>query len=155
LKAPDLLLEYVRSALKAAWSIETSSKGLPDNPAPGQCGVTALVVQALLGGDILKTRTGDAWHFYNRIGGKRMDFSEGQFSSPVVYSDFPADRKEVLAETGVLAAVIVAVEAAVIGGHVVLASRARKFLRSPRAVRRVNRAAGGVGAGVAVVASRS
>lgn len=95
----DQLLEHVRSALKSAWSIETSSKWLPENPALGQCGVTALVVQDLLGGDILKTRTGDAWHFYNRIGGKRMDFSEGQFSSPVVYSDFPADRKQALADT--------------------------------------------------------
>lgn len=97
--APDLLVERVRSALRAAWSIETSSKWLPDNPALGQCGVTALVVQDLLGGDILKTRTGDAWHFYNRVGGKRMDFSEGQFSSPVIYCDFPADRSEALADT--------------------------------------------------------
>jgi threonine/homoserine/homoserine lactone efflux protein len=57
---------------------------------------------------------------------------------------------------GMLAAVILAVEVLVIGGHVILASRARKLLRSRRVVRRVNRAAGGVmvGAGVAVVASR-
>lgn len=62
-----------------------------------------------------------------------------------------------LDQVGVLAAVIVAVEAVVIGGHVVLASRARKLLRSAQIVRRVNRAAGGVmvGAGVVVVASRS
>lgn len=96
---PDLLIERIRSALKTAWSIETSSKWLPDNPALGQCGVTALVVQDLLGGDILKTRTGDAWHFYNRIGGKRLDFTQAQFSSPIVYSDFPADREEALADT--------------------------------------------------------
>lgn len=55
-----------------------------------------------------------------------------------------------------LASVIVAVEAIVIGGHVVLAVRARKLLREPRIVRRVNRAAGGVmiGSGVAVAVSR-
>ncbi|MCF3642120.1 LysE family translocator [Rhizobium sp. TRM95111] len=60
------------------------------------------------------------------------------------------------ADVGRLAAVILAVEVVVIGGHVLLASRARRLLRSPRIVRRVNRAAGGVmiGAGVAVVASR-
>ena len=58
-------------------------------------------------------------------------------------------------QVGLLAAVIVAVEAVVIGGHVVLATRARALLRTPRVVRRVNRAAGGVmiGAGVAVVAA--
>ncbi|CAN7460117.1 LysE family translocator [Mesorhizobium amorphae] len=57
---------------------------------------------------------------------------------------------------GVLMAVILAVEAVVIGGHVIVAARARNLLRTPRIVRRVNRAAGGVmiGAGVAVVATR-
>jgi threonine/homoserine/homoserine lactone efflux protein len=61
-----------------------------------------------------------------------------------------------LGQVGALAAVILAVEVVVIGGHVILAGRARKLLRTPIVVRRVNRAAGGVmvGAGVAVVASR-
>jgi threonine/homoserine/homoserine lactone efflux protein len=55
-----------------------------------------------------------------------------------------------------LAAVILAVEIVVIGGHVVLAGRARKLLRTPAVVRRVNRMAGGVmiGVGTVVVASR-
>ncbi len=54
-----------------------------------------------------------------------------------------------------LAAVILCVEVVVIGGHVLLAVRARKLLRSERIVRRVNRVAGGVmiGSGVAVAAS--
>ena len=57
---------------------------------------------------------------------------------------------------GVLVLIILAVETVVIGGHVILAGRARSLLRTPRIVRRVNRAAGGVmiGAGVAVVATR-
>ena len=60
------------------------------------------------------------------------------------------------AEAGQLALVILLVEVLVIGGHVLLASRARRLLRSPRVVRRVNRTAGGlmVGAGVATVAVR-
>ncbi|OBZ92016.1 hypothetical protein ADU59_28910 [Pararhizobium polonicum] len=95
----DPLLERVQSALATAWSIETSSKWRPENPALGQCGVTALVVQDLLGGDILKTRFGDAWHFYNRIGGARLDFSALQFSSPVAYSDLDSGRDEALADT--------------------------------------------------------
>ena len=55
-----------------------------------------------------------------------------------------------------LATVILLVEAVVIGGHVLLASRARGLLPSPRVVRRVNRAAGAVmvGAGAAVIAAR-
>jgi threonine/homoserine/homoserine lactone efflux protein len=60
------------------------------------------------------------------------------------------------AHLGILVAVILAVEIVVIGGHVILAGRARNLLRTPRIVRRVNRAAGGVmiGAGIAVVATR-
>lgn len=56
----------------------------------------------------------------------------------------------------VLAAVILGVEVLVIGGHVMLAVRARKLLRSERIVKRVNRVAGSVmiGSGVAVAASR-
>ncbi|RVU17232.1 LysE family translocator [Methylobacterium oryzihabitans] len=58
-------------------------------------------------------------------------------------------------QVGWLAAVIVAVEIVVVGGHVLLATRARRLLRTPAVVRRVNRAAGGLmmGAGV-VVAGR-
>ncbi|TNM62995.1 LysE family translocator [Aliirhizobium smilacinae] len=61
-----------------------------------------------------------------------------------------------VADGGMLAVVILAVEVAVIGGHVALASRARSALRNPFLVRRVNRAAGTVmiGAGAAVVAVR-
>ncbi len=55
-----------------------------------------------------------------------------------------------------LALVILAVEVIVVGGHVLLASRARRALRNPLVVRRANRAAGTVmiGAGAAVVAAR-
>ncbi|QRE75668.1 LysE family translocator [Methylobacterium aquaticum] len=60
------------------------------------------------------------------------------------------------AQVGILAAVILAVEAAVIAGHMLLAGRLRQALRTRAAVRRANRVAGGVmvGAGVAVVAAR-
>lgn len=59
-------------------------------------------------------------------------------------------------QVAALAAVILMVEAVVIGGHVLLARRMRLWLRTPRAVRRMNRAAGGVmvGAGAMVAVSR-
>ncbi|WP_430512930.1 LysE family translocator [Pannonibacter phragmitetus] len=55
-----------------------------------------------------------------------------------------------------LAAVILAVEVVVIGGHVLLATRARRLLRSPAVVRRVNRTAGTfmAGTGAALIATR-
>lgn len=59
-----------------------------------------------------------------------------------------------LEQVGLLSLIIVAIEALVIGGHVLAASRARRVLSSPAALRKVNRVSGGlmVGAGVAVVA---
>jgi threonine/homoserine/homoserine lactone efflux protein len=61
-----------------------------------------------------------------------------------------------LGNVATLATIVIAVEAVVIGGHVLLATRARRLLSAPRVARRVNRVAGGVmiGAGVAVVATR-
>lgn len=60
------------------------------------------------------------------------------------------------ADVAELAAVILAVEVLVVGGHVLMAERARRLLRTPAAVRRLNRAAGGVmiGAGALVVTTR-
>ncbi len=59
-------------------------------------------------------------------------------------------------QVGELAAIILSVELVVVGGHVILATRARRYLRTPRLVRRASRGAGGlmIGAGVAVAASR-
>jgi hypothetical protein len=85
--------------LLRAWSIETSDLWRSDNPACGQCSVTALVAQDVLGGDILKTKVGGAWHFYNRIDGRRWDLTVGQFATPIGYDDLPCSRHEALADT--------------------------------------------------------
>lgn len=60
------------------------------------------------------------------------------------------------AHIAMLATVVLAIEVVVVGGHVLLASRARKFLRTSAIVRRVNRMAGSVmvATGLAVAASR-
>jgi hypothetical protein len=85
--------------LTKAWSSETGSKWRRDNPACGQCSVTALVVQDLLGGELLKTRVAGAWHFYNRIDGRRWDLTVSQFETPIGYDDLPSSRQEALADT--------------------------------------------------------
>lgn len=87
--------------LQSAWSTETGSKWRRDNPACGQCSVTALVAQDLLGGDILKTSVDGQWHFYNRIDGQRLDLTDTQFEQPLEYQDLPSDRAEALEDTSV------------------------------------------------------
>jgi hypothetical protein len=94
---PSLIDLYDR--LRAAWSAATGGKWRPDNPAAGQCSVTALVVQDELGGEILKTDVNGAWHFYNRIDGRRIDFTMSQFDSPIGYDDLPSNRQEAFGDT--------------------------------------------------------
>jgi len=92
-------LERLRDRLERAWSAETSTLWTADNPARGQCSVTALAVQKLCGGDILKTHTAAGPHFYNRIDGERFDFTAAQFGTPPSYDDLPSDAAEAMADT--------------------------------------------------------
>jgi hypothetical protein len=75
MKRLNLTHERLLEILFKAWSEKSSTKYSPDNPALGQCGVTALVVNDLLGGEILKTPLSEGWHFYNRINGQVYDFT--------------------------------------------------------------------------------
>lgn len=85
--------------LRRAWSSETASTWTAEDPAKGQCSVTAIAVQRLLGGEILKTETTQGPHFYNRIGGVRYDFTAAQFAEPVAYQDLASDVDEALTDT--------------------------------------------------------
>lgn len=86
--------EEVQRALFKAWSLSTASQWTADNPAAGQCNVTALLVHELFGGDLLKTPLPAGDHFYNRIGGQRYDFTASQFERPIAYADVPVDRAD-------------------------------------------------------------
>jgi hypothetical protein len=91
--------DRVAVALRQSWSLATSAKWLASNPARGQCNVTALLVNELFGGEILKPPLPDGDHFYNRIDGKRIDLTDSQFAAPVNYLDRPSDRREALVGT--------------------------------------------------------
>ncbi|MDI3559042.1 hypothetical protein [Bradyrhizobium sp. Arg816] len=86
--------DEVQHALRKAWSLSTSSQWTPDNPAAGQCNVTALLVHELYGGELLKTPLPAGDHFYNRIEGKRYDFTASQFDRPIAYVDLLTDRAD-------------------------------------------------------------
>lgn len=86
--------EEIEAALRGSWSLATASTWTPENPAAGQCNVTALLVHELFGGELLKTPLPDGDHFYNRIGGRRFDFTQSQFDQPISYLDLPASRAD-------------------------------------------------------------
>ncbi|MDA4078554.1 MULTISPECIES: hypothetical protein [Bacillus] len=95
----DVKKKQIYEALIRSWSIETSSKWTIENPAKGQCGVTALVVQDICGGKIKKTKIGCVWHFYNFIDGQRFDFTETQFNGKLNYMDEKSNWEEAFADT--------------------------------------------------------
>jgi hypothetical protein len=87
--------DEVQSGLRKAWSLATASQLTARNPAAGQCNVTSLLIHELFGGDLLKTPLPAGDHFYNRIGGRRYDFTASQFDQPIAYRDLPASRADV------------------------------------------------------------
>jgi hypothetical protein len=94
--------DEVQRTLRKSWSLATAIQWTAKNPAAGQCNVTALLVHELFGGDLLKTPLPAGDHFYNRIGGRRYDFTASQFSQPIAYTDIPTTRAD--AERGATSA---------------------------------------------------
>ncbi|KAF3889876.1 MULTISPECIES: YunG family protein [Nostocales] len=88
-----------REILKKCWSKKSSSLWSSENPSCGQCSVTALVVQEIFGGRILKTSICDRWHFYNEIQGIRYDLTDEQFQTPLNYEDIPSNAEEAFTDT--------------------------------------------------------
>ena len=89
----------VAAALRKHWRRQSTTLWQPDNPALGNCGVSALVAWEILGGEIAKTQYGHIWHFYNVIDGRRVDFTASQFPESVDYEDVPSNRDEAFADT--------------------------------------------------------
>jgi hypothetical protein len=89
-------LAGIEGAIRASWSVETCDPvDVPDwsaaNPARGQCGVTALVMHDLLGGDLLEAEvlypdgSRQGYHYWNRLpGGVDVDLTAEQFSATEV-----------------------------------------------------------------------
>ncbi|MFF9342605.1 MULTISPECIES: hypothetical protein [unclassified Streptomyces] len=85
-----LLLSDIERAVRDSWSAETCtpesrSRWTGDNPARDQCGVTAMVVNDLLGGELLRGEVHvDGvrvdYHWWNRLGaGVEIDLTREQF----------------------------------------------------------------------------
>ncbi|GAA2637007.1 YunG family protein [Paractinoplanes durhamensis] len=83
-------LELLRPILRDGWGPDTCDPHdlpdwHPDNPSRGQCGVTALIVHDLLGGELIlgevfvgDTRVG--YHYWNRLpDGRDVDLTAEQF----------------------------------------------------------------------------
>ncbi|MFI8434064.1 hypothetical protein ACIGJO_09965 [Streptomyces sp. NPDC079020] len=92
-----LLLAGIEAAIRASWDADTTTPAhrdswSPDNPARDQCGVTAMVVNDLLGGELIRGevhvdgRQTD-FHWWNRFGaGVDIDLTREQFGPHEIVS---------------------------------------------------------------------
>lgn len=88
-------------ALRArGWSAATVSAAFDaGRPAKNQCSVTALAVQTIFGGDIVKMLTVGGTHFYNRVDGVYWDLTVEQFDAPIPFANLASNREEALADS--------------------------------------------------------
>ena len=102
---PLTSLTVIESAIRSGWSLDTCDPvdrpdWTVDNPARGQCGVTALVLHDLLGGrlllaDVLRTDgSRQGVHWWNRLpAGVDVDLTREQFTADEhVQEPRPMDR---------------------------------------------------------------
>jgi hypothetical protein len=84
-------IDELADQLAQAWTKSTSAdpeRWSRQNPALGQCAVTALVVQDLFGGDLLRAQVRGVSHYWNRLpSGQEVDLTRQQFGD---IADFPA-----------------------------------------------------------------
>ncbi len=59
---------------------------------------TTMLIFDIFGGEILKTHYKNGWHFYNRVNGKRIDFTrseKGKSSGAIRFEDIPSSPDEI------------------------------------------------------------
>lgn len=96
-KARAGMLRACRGYMEQAWSAETSAGGYePQRPSSGQSAVTALVVQDLLGGEIVRVENGGRSHYYNVVGDGEIDLTRDQFDVWVPHGPAEPRRRDQL-----------------------------------------------------------
>ncbi|EET90455.1 MAG: hypothetical protein LVQ97_03025 [Candidatus Micrarchaeales archaeon] len=99
---PQLSISRLYDNISEAWSAETSAdpeRWSRDNPAWGQCAITAAVVYDHFGGRILRTEVrgveGVSSHYYNQLpDGRFVDFTKQQFDSGATFENEQERTKE-------------------------------------------------------------
>jgi hypothetical protein len=87
----------VYKAVKRSLKTEKLQGMKKRNPAEGKDGVVSLLIHDIFGGEILKTKMKSRWHFYNRIDGKRLDFTindETKSYGDYSFEDIPSSPSE-------------------------------------------------------------
>jgi hypothetical protein len=88
----------VKKALKCTMDWDKTSDLTPVKPEDFRSCETSMLIFDIFGGEILKTHYQTGWHFYNRINGKRFDFTrseKGLSSVAIRFEDIPSSPDEI------------------------------------------------------------
>jgi hypothetical protein len=88
----------VKKALKQTLDLDKTSNLTPVKPEDFRSCETSMLIFDIFGGEILKTHFKKGWHFYNRINGKRIDFTrseKGKSSIAKRFEDIPSSPDEI------------------------------------------------------------
>jgi len=89
---------FVKKALKLTWESDETSKLTPPIPVEDRSCEISMLIFDIFGGEILKTHNKKGWHFYNRINGKRIDFTgsgSGKSSASRYFEDIPSSPDDI------------------------------------------------------------
>lgn len=95
-----------KKALQKAWGQDTAyhkdaPNWTPDNPALGQCTITALLFNEYFGGAIYSgISEGGIVHYWNRKYGIKIDLTKQQFSTKLKFSNIKLWNRDELLATG-------------------------------------------------------
>lgn len=86
-------MENLETIFNLSWELRTCYKDKKhlwneNEPYIGQCAISALIVNDLLGADIMKVKVGKESHYYNILDGEIIDYTKFQYKSGSVnYAD--------------------------------------------------------------------
>jgi hypothetical protein len=89
--------KIVQQALNQAWDLENIPGSMTNKRTVGQSRTISRLIYEIFGGEILKTHMKKDWHFYNRIDGKRVDFTGSEIvksSRDNRFGDIPSTPDE-------------------------------------------------------------
>ena len=107
-------IQIIVEKLTNCWSAETAHEGsgwTPKNPARGQCAISSLLVQDLLGGELVRFeveyRGTHEKHFANVSNGALIDVTRSQYGAEGVFREsipdltgFSSRRERLLSDLG-------------------------------------------------------
>jgi hypothetical protein len=76
---------------------QSSGRVVPHHSDLEEASIISLLIHDIFGGEILKTHFKKGWHFYNRIDGKRIDFTGSDLnnsSEDLQFEDIPSTPGE-------------------------------------------------------------